>query len=111
MAQKSLAAQNDAITIDISRLRNGAVAVTTGAGVAAGAVFVLEFSGTNSATGAKEWVGPITMIDPTSNSAVTNLTGPSKSGWADCPAYSSVRVRRTDGTGGDGTVAIDHREN
>lgn len=38
--------------------------------------------------------------------AVTSLTGPSQYGWADVPGAQRVRVYRTDGTGGDGSVGL-----
>lgn len=111
MGQKDLTNANDYIEIDIARFRNGAVYVQTGAANNALANFVLEFTGLNTAAGgAREYITPIAMTDPTTQGIVLALTGVSKSGWAEAPGVSSVRVRRTDANVGTGVVSIEHRE-
>jgi len=110
MGQANLQAQNATIEIDISRFKNGAIAATTGATNVGTANFVVEVSGANAPGGAKEWITPVVLTDPTTGSQISALLGASKSGWADLPGYSAVRIRRTDATGGNGYVSLEHRE-
>lgn len=108
MPQKNLA-QGESITIDLSKYLNGAVAITTAAETLANAVFDLEVCGVVDPSGAPEWLA-IGTYDPVSRASQVHIIGTSKSGWADVPGYRSIRVKRTDGNVGNGTVAIDYRE-
>jgi hypothetical protein len=108
-SQGLLPAVNNTIAIDISKYRNGAVQVTTSSDTAANATVVLEVNGVHDVNGTPEWL-TIGMFDPVARASAANLTGASKSGWADVPGYAQVRVRRTDANGGICRVAIDHRE-
>lgn len=97
-------AQNAFIQIDLAKFKNGAVALATAAATVAGAVFVLEVQGIQL-----EWIA-LKLFDTINKVDVANLTGPSKTATCEVPSYDSVRVRRTDATGGNGTVGINFRE-
>lgn len=103
MATKSLA-QNENITINLPADRVSSVAVSTNATAGAGAVFVLEAQ----IDDVSDWQTPVSLqnqlVAPRVD--VANLTGPSKAGCTTIGGFKRVRVRRTDATGGDGTVSI-----
>lgn len=103
MATKNLA-QGESIEIDLPGDRQAAVAVTTPAATVATAVFVLEAI----IDDASEYVTPISMVNQlvAPKVDVANLTGPSKAGCASLGGFKKARVRRTDATGGNGTVSF-----
>jgi hypothetical protein len=103
MATKNLA-QNENIQINLPADRVSSIAATTDAVTAAGAVFVLEAQ----IDDANDWATPISLqnqlVAPRVD--VANLTGPSKAGSTTLGGFKRVRIRRTDATGGNGTVAL-----
>lgn len=100
MAKVSLA-QNGVIELSMGG-RAGAAIMASAASAVATAVFVIEIlvDGT--------WFTPVTTRNPLVNPTVeqANITGPSKVGWLEVFGAERVRVRRTDATGGDGTVSL-----
>lgn len=101
MASKNLA-QGESIEVSMAG-KSGCAMMSTAAATSATAVFVLE---AKSETG--DWLTPVTMKNPLANPTVeqANLTGASKLGWVDILGAVAVRARRTDATGGNGTVTL-----
>lgn len=91
-------AQDEVVAIPVDRIKSGVVALATIAATNATAVFVLEvelFPGVFTAVG---------VFNAQTQVAADNITGPSKYAWADVPGAQSARIRRTDATGGNGSV-------
>lgn len=107
MATKNLA-QNETIEIDLPDDGISTVAATTPAATIATAVFVLE----GLLDDASEWVTPISLINQlvAPKVDVANLTGPSKAGCAGVGGFKKVRMRRTDATGGNGTISFNSQK-
>jgi len=93
--------QNGTIVLPIDRSRSGVAVVGTPAGTAAGAVFVIEIELFPDA-----W-NTVGLFNGVTQAKADNVTGPGQYGWADVPGAQRIRVRRTDGTGGDGSVGLD----
>lgn len=94
-------AQNATIVMPVDKTRSGVAIVATPATTAAGAVFVVEvelFSGAWNSVG---------VFNAVTQLKVDNITGPSQYAWTDVPGAQQIRVRRTDATGGDGSVGLD----
>lgn len=100
-------AQNDVIVIKTSRNQASVCVAQAGSGNNATAVLVVE--GTLNDV---DWIGPLAGVDPTSGTGalVTNLTGANKVMVIQTSAWNSVRLRRTDATGGACSGALDCRE-
>lgn len=107
MATKNLA-QDQTVDIDLPDDGISTVAATTPAGTSATAVFVLE----GLLDDASEWVTPITLVNQlvVPKAEVANLTGPSKAGCASVGGFKKVRMRRTDATGGNGTISFNSQK-
>lgn len=101
--------QNQNITINLSKYLNGAVAVITAAETDPNAIFDLQVAGLVDAFGNPEWI-TIGTYDPILRQSQVHISGTSKTGWADVPGYSAVRVIRTDANVSNGTVGIEFRE-
>lgn len=94
-------AQNETIVLPVDKTRSGVAIVGTPAGTSATAVFVIEielFSGV--------W-NPVGLFDGVAQAKADNITGPNGYGWTDVPGAQRIQVRRTDATGGDGSVGLD----
>lgn len=107
MATKNLA-QNESIEIDLPDDGISTVAITTPAATSATAVFALE----GILDDVSEYVGPITVVNQlvAPKTEAANVTGPSKAACANVGGFKKVRVRRTDATGGNGTVSFNSQK-
>jgi hypothetical protein len=94
-------AQNETLPIPVDKTRSGVAVIGTPAVTSATAVFVLEIE---LFTGLWNSVG---VFDAVAQAKADNVTGPSKYAWADIPGAQSARIRRTDATGGNGSVGGD----
>lgn len=95
-------AQDETIVLTIDRSRSGVASIATPAATAGTATFVLEIE-----LFTDEW-NSVGVFNAVTQLAADNITGPGQYAWADVPAAQRVRVRRSDATGGDGSVGIDH---
>lgn len=103
MQKVTIAAQNGVVElIGLPADRAVAIALHTFSTNHAAADFVLEVSG----NGKDSWATPVKMIDPTTKTDVASLTGVNKAGWADIPAFTSARLRRTDANAGNSSVGV-----
>lgn len=94
-------AQDGTIILPIDKLRSGVAVVGTPASTSATAVFVIEielFSGVWNSVG---------LFNGVTQAKADNITGPGQYGWTDVPGAQRIQVRRTDATGGDGSVGLD----
>jgi len=100
-ATKDLTNQDETIEIRYPEEFNGGVAVFAGPGAG---TLILEFSGQQNAAGADEWVGPITMLDPTTNSNITSIVGGAgtQMAWAEGVGIVKARIRKS--VAGGGTI-------
>jgi len=99
LTEKNLA-QDETITLTCSRARSIVASMATAAATSATAVFVIEVEGISG-----EFIS-IGLFNAKTQLAADNLTGASQYGRADVPGVMKVRCRRTDATGGNGTVAF-----
>lgn len=104
MATKDLA-QGETIELELVRMpyRSPTVSIGTSISTAAGAVFVIDIMKITN-----EWIEAIGLFDGLTQAKVNSITGASQWAWTDCPGVQRARVRRTDATGGNGTVDIDY---
>jgi len=84
--------------------RTQIAAIATPSTAAAGAVFVLQ-----AEFFPDEWT-TIGVFDGVLNVPAVQITGPSQYAWADVSGAQRVQVKRTDGTGGDGSVGLDVKQ-
>ncbi len=93
--------QDGTIVLTIpDRSRNAVAAIATIAATSATGVFVIEVETIDD-----EWIS-IGLFNAKTQLAADNLTGASQYGWADIPGVRKVRTRRTDATGGNGSVGL-----
>ena len=96
-------AQDKTIELPVDRIKSGVAVLATPGTTAGTAVFVLEVLlfadlGTWNSVG---------VFDAVAQAKADNITGANQYAWADVPAAQKIRVRRTDATGGDGSVGLD----
>lgn len=94
-------AQNETIVLPVDRIRSGVAVIATPANTIATAVFVVEVE---MFPGAWNSVG---VFDAVAQAKVASITGPNQYAWTDVPGAQRIQVRRTDATGGDGSVGLD----
>jgi len=101
MPSMNLANQNDTLEVaPLSQRGSAVVVIATGPNVSATAVFVVEVQVING-----QYIA-IGVFNAITQAKADNVTGPNQYAWTDAPGAYSARVRRTDNTGGDGTVSI-----